>query len=136
MNEVTGKIIQISDAYTNPAETFTKQEFVVSFLDGDYQRVAVLEAQQDKVSVMANFNLGDEVKATYYHNGNDKPWVKDGKERYFNCLKLASIEMVAAGIQEADLVAPQSYTAPPEITPPSMMVEPGPNGVFPDNVPF
>jgi len=109
MNEITGKIIQISDAYTNPAETFTKQEFVVSFLDGDYQRVAVLEAQQDKVSALANFNLGDEVKATYYHNGNDKPWVKDGKERYFNCLKLASIEMV--GQQQP--AAPQSYTAPP-----------------------
>lgn len=115
MNEVTGKIIQLGDVFISDAGTFTKQEIVIEIQAGEYSNVAVLEAVQDKVQALSGFNLGDEVKATFFCNGRNEPWKdpKTGKERYFNCLKLASIELVAAGIQEADLVAPQSYTAPP-----------------------
>ena len=109
MNEVTGKIIQLGDVFISDAGTFTKQEIVIEIQAGEYSNVAVLEAVQDKVQALSAFNLGDEVKATFFCNGRNDPWKdpKTGKDRYFNSLKINSIEAVG------EPAAPQSYTAPP-----------------------
>jgi len=111
MNEVTGKIIQLGDVFISDAGTFTKQEIVIEIQAGEYSNVAVLEAVQDKVQALNGFNLGDEVKATFFCNGRNEPWKdpKTGKDRYFNSLKINSIEMIG----EQQPAAPQSYTAPP-----------------------
>ena len=116
MNEITGKIIQLGDVFISDAGTFTKQEIVIEIQAGEYSNVAVLEAVQDKVQALSGFNLGDEVKATFFCNGRNEPWKdpKTGKDRYFNSLKIDSIELM--GLRPQQPAAPQSYTAPPEPT--------------------
>ena len=95
--DITGNIKQIGDIYNNDAGTFTKQEIVIEFTVGEYANVAVLEAVQGDVEKLAPFKLGDEVKAEFYLNGRNTPWTdKNGKERYFNVLKIRSIELVNA----------------------------------------
>ena len=109
--DITGNIIQIGDIYNNNEGTFTKQEIVLEFTVGEYANVAVLEAIQGDVEKLAAFKLGDEVKAEFYLSGRNKPWTdKNGKDRYFNVLKIRSIELVSA--VGAQPVAPQ-YQAPP-----------------------
>jgi len=108
--DISGNIIQIGDVYNNNEGTFTKQELVLEFTVGEYANVAVLEAIQGDVEKLAAFNIGDEVKAEFVLNGRNKPWTdKNGKDRYFNVLKIKSIELVNA--VGAPPVAPQ-YQAP------------------------
>jgi hypothetical protein len=107
--DVTGSIIQIGDVYNNNEGTFTKQEIVLEFKAGEYSNVAVLEAIQGDVEKLSALNLGDIVKAEFYLSGRNKPWTdKNGKDRYFNVLKIRSIELVGDQPQ----AAPQ-YQAPP-----------------------
>jgi len=108
--DVTGSIIQIGDVYNNNEGTFTKQEIVLRFMVGEYAKVAVLEAHQESVDKLAAFNIGDQVKAEFYLDGQDRPWnnPKTGKDRYFNVLKIRSIELVGDQPQPT----PQ-YQAPP-----------------------
>ena len=109
--DISGNIIQIGDVYNNNEGTFTKQELVLEFTVGEYANVAVLEAIQGDVEKLSAFNLGDEVKAEFYLSGRNKPWTdKNGKDRYFNVLKIKTIELVNA--VGAPPVAPQ-YQAPP-----------------------
>jgi hypothetical protein len=107
--EISGCIIQIGDVYNNNDGTFTKQEIVIEFAVGDYFNVAVLEAIQGDVEKLSAFNIGDRVKAEFYLNGRNKPWTdKNGKERYFNVLKIKSIELVG------DQPAPQPQYQQPQ----------------------
>ena len=95
--DISGNIIQIGDIYNNNEGTFTKQEIVIEFTVGEYANVAVLEAIQGDVEKLSAFNLGDEVKAEFYLSGRNKPWTdKSGKDRYFNVLKIRSIELINA----------------------------------------
>jgi len=108
--DVTGSIIQIGDVYNNNEGTFTKQEIVLRFMVGEYAKVAVLEAHQESVDKLAAFNIGDQVKAEFYLDGQDRAWnnPKTGKDRYFNVLKIRSIELVGDQPQ-----AMPQYQAPP-----------------------
>ena len=107
---VTGSIIQIGDVYVAESGKFTKQEIVLRFMISEYAKVAVLEAHQEDVAKLAGFNIGDQVKTEFYIDGQDRPWnnPKTGKDRYFNVLKLKSIELVG----EQPQAAPQ-YQEPP-----------------------
>lgn len=99
--EVSGNIIQIGDVYNSTDGTFTKQEIVIEFINNDYANVAVLEAIQHDVEKLAAFKLGDEVKAEFYLSGRNKPWTdKNGKERYFNVLKIKSIVLIGEAPQQ------------------------------------
>ena len=72
-------------------------EIVIEFTVGEYANVAVLEAIQGDVEKLSAFNLGDEVKVEFYLSGRNKPWTdKNGKDRYFNVLKIKTIELVNA----------------------------------------
>lgn len=110
--DITGSIKQIGDIFNNDAGTFTKQELVIEFAVGEYSNVAVLEAVQGDVEKLAGLNLGDQVKAEFYLNGRNTPWVdKNGRERYFNVLKIKSIELISS-VGAQPQAAPQ-YQAPP-----------------------
>ena len=107
---ISGSIIQIGDVYIAESGKFTKQEIVLRFMISEYAKVAVLEAHQEDVAKLAGFNIGDQVKTEFYIDGQDRPWnnPKTGKDRYFNVLKIKSIELVG----EQPQAAPQ-YQAPP-----------------------
>ena len=110
MNEVTGKLINKADIFISDSGTFTKQEIVLELVSGEYTNVAVLEGVQDMVQTLGGFNLGDEVKCTFFFNGRNEAW----KGRYFNSLKINSIELVG---QQPEQAAPPQAVAPPSHTP-------------------
>jgi hypothetical protein len=132
--DITGNIIQIGDIYNNDAGTFTKQEIVIEFTVGEYANVAVLEAVQGDVDKLAAFNLGDSVKAEFYLNGRNTPWTdKNGKDRYFNVLKIRSIELVGAvGAQPV----PPAYAAPVQQQAQTPPVMPAMGSVEAGDIPF
>jgi len=106
MNEVTGKLINKADIFISDSGTFTKQEIVLELVSGEYTNVAVLEGVQDMVQTLGSFNLGDEVKCTFFFNGRNEAW----KGRYFNSLKINSIKLVG---QQPEQAAPPEAAAPP-----------------------
>ena len=114
MNEVTGKLINKADIFVSDSGTFTKQEIVLELVSGEYTNVAVLEGVQDMVQTLAGFNIGDEVKCTFFFNGRNQEY----KGRYYNSLKINSIEFTGESKAHQPEAAPPQAVAPP-VMPPS-----------------
>jgi len=113
--DITGKISVIFDEM-QISDKFKKREFVVFVVDGEYSELIKLEFTHDKCDLLNNFAEGQEVSISFNLKG--RLWTNPkGEDKYFLTAQAWKIEAVGSGIQEADLVAPQSYTAPPEIAP-------------------
>ena len=139
MNEVTGKLINKADIFVSDSGTFTKQEIVLALVNGEYTNVAVLEGVQDMVQTLAGFNIGDEVKCTFFFNGRNQEY----KGRYYNSLKINSIELVNKSqstqpdnqpVYHQPEAAPPQAVAPPVMPPMDADVVAG--GALEDDVPF
>lgn len=83
--ELTGKIKIIQEAKTFDSG-FTKREMVVVVEDGKYPQEINLEFVQDKVNLLDNLQLGQEVTVTFDLRG------REYNGRYFNNLQGWKIE--------------------------------------------
>lgn len=116
-NELTG-IIKAIGATNQVTASFEKRELVIEVTEGEYSNVGVFEAVQDKCAVLDGFQIGQLVKVSFFWSGRTDPWTdKNGNERYFNSLKIASIDAVGIDIPEPQQ-APQQ--AAPAFVPPEM----------------
>ncbi|MDA7803885.1 DUF3127 domain-containing protein [Crocinitomix sp.] len=88
--KVIGDIQQISDS-------FKKREFVVVDASGQYAQTIMFQAVQDRVDLLNNFKLGDNVEVTFFLRGREWTNPKDGVVRYFNSLDAWKIEPLGAG---------------------------------------
>jgi len=114
MNELTGTIKAIG-ATQQISATFEKRELVIEVTEGEYSNVGVFEAVQDKCAVLDGFQIGQLVKVSFFWSGRTDPWVdpKTGNERYFNSLKVASINKVVAESEPFQQSAPApAFEAP------------------------
>jgi len=94
MDELTGIIKAIGQTQQISA-TFEKRELVIEVTEGEYSNVGVFEAVQDKCAVLDGFKVGQLVTVAFFWSGRTDPWTdKNGNERYFNSLKVASINAV------------------------------------------
>ena len=94
-NELTGIIKAIGQTQQISA-TFEKRELVIEVTEGEYSNVGVFEAVQDKCGVLDGFKVGQLVTVSFFWSGRTDPWTdKNGNERYFNSLKVASINAVS-----------------------------------------
>lgn len=100
--DLTGKIKLIQDAQTF-GSGFTKREMVVTVEDGKYPQDINLEFVQDKISLLDNLRVGQQVTVTFDLRG------REYNGRYFN--NLQGWKIVAASNENAS--APDDYTAPP-----------------------
>ena len=98
--ELEGKINVIQDAQTF-GSGFTKREFVVIVEDGKYPQEINLELVQDKVSLLDECNIGDEVSVTFDIRGREY----NGK--YFNNLQAWKLNVVSAGSAQPASPAPE-----------------------------
>jgi single-strand DNA-binding protein len=93
--DLTGKVKLIQDAQTF-GSGFTKREMVVVVEDGKYPQEINLEFVQDKVSLLDNVQVGQEVTVTFDIRG------REYNGRYFNNLQGWKIQAGEAAAAPAD----------------------------------
>ncbi len=96
--ELTGKIKLINDVQTF-GSGFTKREFVVTVEDGKYPQDISLECVKDKIKLLDEFKVGQDVAVTFDIRG------REYNGRYFNNLqawRIASAGEPAPGRSRED----------------------------------
>ncbi|MBK1831735.1 DUF3127 domain-containing protein [Verrucomicrobiaceae bacterium R5-34] len=119
MYEATGKIKVILDTQTFPSG-FSKREFVITTPDENYPQDIKFEIVKDKCAWLDKFEPGQDVTVHFDIRGNEY------KGKYYvnlNCWKIQGGE--SAGNQ-----------APTGAQPASQEVEPSPEDLASDDIPF
>lgn len=83
--KLIGDVEQISDS-------FKKRELVVTDSSGKYEQHVSLQLTQDRVDVVNDFKVGDEVEVTFFLRGREWTNPKSGEVRYFNSLDVWKVE--------------------------------------------
>ena len=83
------------------SERFKKRDFVLTVEPGSpYPQHVSFQLVQDKVSLVDNFAIGEEVKVLFNLKGRE--WVSpQGETKYFNTIDAWRIEKVGAGQSQA-----------------------------------
>jgi len=68
--ELSGTLKVIEDLQTFKSG-FTKREFVIEVPDGKYPQMVKFELVRDKIELVNNLSIGDEVKVTFDIRGNE-----------------------------------------------------------------
>ena len=99
--EVKGKILEITDTQ-QISERFQKREFVIEYADNpQYPEFVKFECIQDKVSMLDDYSVGDEV--TVYFNLKGRKWTdRQGETKYFNSLQAWRMQKEAGAAAPAD----------------------------------
>lgn len=120
--EVIGKIKLINETQTFGSNGFRKRELVVT-TDEQYPQMLLIEFIQDKVDLLNNYQVGQDVKVSINLRGRE--WINpEGQAKYFNSIQGWRIESLAQ--------APQGEVAPP----PSFEQAPDLSANEPDDLPF
>lgn len=94
MFELTGKL-KVKKDEQKVSDTFKKREFVVTDNNSNYPQHILFQLKQDKCRLLDDFNVGDEVKVSFFLSGRE--WQKDGVVKYFNSLDAWKMERTDAG---------------------------------------
>ena len=94
--EVKGKILEINDTQ-QISDRFQKREFVIEYVENpQYPEYIKFECIQDKVSMLDDYAVGDEV--TVFFNLKGRKWTDPkGEVKYFNSLQAWRMQKDAAG---------------------------------------
>ncbi|MGZ3866578.1 MAG: DUF3127 domain-containing protein [Bacteroidia bacterium] len=114
--EVTG-IIKVKYDTNVVSERFKKRDFVLTVEPGSpYPQHVTFQIVQDKVNMLDNFNVGDEVKVLFNLKGRE--WTSpQGEVKYFNTIDAWRIERVGSGnSQQHHNSSSSENTAPPVFT--------------------
>ena len=116
--EVTG-IIKVKYDTNVVSERFKKRDFVLTIEPGSpYPQHVSFQVVQDKVSMLDNFNVGDEVKVLFNLKGRE--WTSpQGEVKYFNTIDAWRIEKLGSGNSQQHSQhnsASGENTAPPVFT--------------------
>jgi hypothetical protein len=112
MSEVLGKIKVLGNTI-QVSEKFSKRELVVT-TNEQYPQHILIEFAQDKVSLLDNYKINDEVKVSINLRGRE--WVnKEGESKWFNSIQGWKIEKAEAGqeaTKEEKYKGKKEYTEP------------------------
>ncbi|HET8830363.1 MAG TPA: DUF3127 domain-containing protein [Pelobium sp.] len=111
--DVKGKVHFVSDVI-NVTETFRKRELVVEFAENpQYPEFVKFEAIQDRVSLMDDIKVGQDVEVFFNLKGRE--WTnKQGEKQYFNTLQLWKVNVL--GTAEAGSQSTPAYAPPVDIS--------------------
>ena len=128
--ELEGKIHLIEDIQEFKSG-FTKREFVVESMDGQYAQQIKFELVKDKTSLTDSYQVGDDVKVFFDIRGNEY------NGRYFVNLNAWKLEGAGAGGQAPPAQEQGGFVDDGSSAPPSHLSEP-PAGFSDadDEVPF
>ncbi|GAB3840789.1 DUF3127 domain-containing protein [Hymenobacter jeollabukensis] len=96
--EATGKLHEKFDTQ-QVSEKFSKREFVIEVVDGQYPEHIKFQLVQDKTSLVDAYKVGDEVRVQFNLRG--RGFNKNGQMLYFTNLEAWRIEAAAGGGQAA-----------------------------------
>jgi single-strand DNA-binding protein len=110
--EVIG-IIKAKFDTTVVSERFRKRDFVLTVEPGSpYPQHVSFQLVQDKVSLVDNFAIGEEVKVLFNLKGRE--WVSpQGETKYFNTIDAWRIEKVGSGHSSAPSQSSSSNNSQP-----------------------
>lgn len=74
------------------SDSFKKREFVVTETSGQYPQDIMLQAVQDRTSMLDNLHVGDAVSVSFFLRGREWTSPKDGTVKYFNSLDAWKVE--------------------------------------------
>jgi hypothetical protein len=102
--EVIGKIKLIGDVQTFGSAGFRKRELVVT-TDEQYPQMIMVEFLQDKVDLLNNYKVGQDVKVSINLRGRE--WINpQGEAKYFNSINGWRIESLAQTASNAANLPP------------------------------
>lgn len=102
--EVIGKIKLIGDIQTFGSAGFRKRELVVT-TDEQYPQMIMVEFLQDKVDLLNNYKVGQDVKVSINLRGRE--WINpQGEAKYFNSINGWRIESLAQASSNAANLPP------------------------------
>jgi single-strand DNA-binding protein len=92
--EVKGKLI-VKYNTQQVTEKFRKREFVLEIPNGAYSESVKFQLTQDKCSLLDEFEVGQEVKASFSLRG--RPYTKGNETTYFTNLEAWKVESAGVG---------------------------------------
>nr|WP_294897337.1 DUF3127 domain-containing protein [uncultured Pedobacter sp.] len=112
--DIKGKVHFVSDVI-NVTDTFRKRELVVEFAENpQYPEFVKFEAIQDRVSLMDDIKVGQDVEVFFNLKGRE--WTnKQGEKQYFNTLQLWKVTPLGAAEAAAGSSTP-AYAPPVDIS--------------------
>ena len=112
--DIKGKVHDISPVVT-VSDKFKKRELIIEYAENPtYPEFLKFEATQDKVNILDNVKVGDQVEV--FFNLRGRPWTnKEGVTTYFNSLVVWRINALGAGETAAASTTP-AYAAPADIS--------------------
>ena len=115
--EVTG-IIKVKYDTNVVSERFKKRDFVLTVEPGSpYPQHVTFQIIQDKVSMLDNFNVGDEVKVQFNLKGRE--WTSpQGEIKYFNTLDAWRLEKIGQGQSQQQQSQQHNSASSENTTPP------------------
>ena len=110
--DIKGKVHEISPVI-EVNEKFKKRELIVEYAENPtYPEFLKFEAQQDKVSMLDNLKIGDQVEV--FFNPRGRPWTnKEGVTSYFNNMIVWRVNVLGT---EASAATIPEYAKPVDIT--------------------
>lgn len=104
--ELTGSLKVLEDTQTF-ASGFSKREFVIEVPDGKYPQMVKFETVRDKINLLDNLSIGDDLTVTFDIRGNEY------NGRYYVNLNAWKIAKSGGGTSPAPGAAPQASDDPP-----------------------
>lgn len=108
--EVIGKVKLIGDVQTFGSAGFRKRELVVT-TDEQYPQMIMIEFLQDKVDLLNNYKVGQDVKVSINLRGRE--WINpQGEAKYFNSITGWRIESLSQSTSNAQNLPPVDQFQP------------------------
>lgn len=112
--EVIGKIKLIGETQTFGSNGFRKRELVVT-TDEQYPQMIMIEFVQDKVDLLNNYSVGQDVKVSINLRGRE--WINpQGEAKYFNSIQGWRVESLAQGASTQQLPPIDQFEAAPDLS--------------------
>ena len=112
--EITGKLKLINETQTFGNNGFRKREVVVT-TDEQYAQMILIEFVQDKVELLDNFKVGQDIKIHFNLRGRE--WINpEGVAKYFNAIQGWRIESINSDLQESTIEPIQEISTKTFIT--------------------
>lgn len=109
--ELTGKIKVINETKTYGDSGFRKREMVVT-TDEQYPQMIMVEFVQDKVDLLNNFQIGQDVKV--HINLRGREWINpEGNAVYFNTIQGWRIDLNSSASAPAESQQSNTQDEPP-----------------------